>query len=129
MGVHSVGFDALIKDLETLPARAKPAFRQVMKRAGGNIKDDWKDRWRSMPHEHLPHLVKNIAYQVKEKGDVLSLTVEPRPHSLQARLASFIEYGTLTSGPHPGGEPALEKETPNLLYWLQKVGEDLLEEQ
>jgi HK97 gp10 family phage protein len=129
MGATAVGFDALIRDLESLPERAPKAIRQVMKRAGGNIKDDWKARWTAMPHRHIPHLVRSIAYQVTEKGNTFSLTVEPRPHALQARLASFIEFGTLTSGPHPGGKPALEKELPNLTHWLQKVTEDLLAEQ
>lgn len=130
MGVSSVGFDALIKDLESLPERAPKAYKQVMKRAGGNMKDDWKARWTAMPHKHIPHLVRSIAYQVEEVGThTFRLTVGPRPHYLQARLAPFIEFGTLTSGPHPGGKPALDAELPKLLAWLEKVTQDLLEEQ
>ena len=130
MGVHAEGLDEWIAVLDSLPQRADRAFIPVMKRAGGNIKDDWSARWTAMPHSHIPHLVRvsALSYDTDKVGWTYSVEVGVRAERLQARLASFIEFGTLTSGPHPAGQPALEAEVPNMEYWAAKVAGDLLEE-
>ena len=57
MGVTVSGMDGWLADLDSLPERADKAFIPIMKRAGGNIKDDWSARWTAMPHAHIPHLI------------------------------------------------------------------------
>lgn len=130
MGVQVHGMREWLDDLETLPERADKAFKPVMVRAGVQIKKDWIARWFGMPHRHIPHLVKpnSIGFDdPKADGFVYSIEVgvtSPRP---QSRLASFIEYGTETSAPHPGGLPALEAEAPKMSDAAEQVAADLLE--
>ena len=129
MGVTVSGMHDWLADLDTLPDRAPKAFLPIMKRAGGNMKDDWSARWTAMPHSHIPHLipVQAFSYDTSQKGNTYSVEVGVRGERKQARLASFIEYGTLTSRPHPGGMPALEAEAPRMAVYAEKVGADLLE--
>jgi hypothetical protein len=129
MGTRITGMDEWLNALKTLPARAPEKFKAVMGQGGNNIKKDWSARWTAMPHEHLPHLVKlsSFQYEVTQHGNTYSVDVGVKGHGLQTRLASFIEYGTLTSRPHPGGQPALEAEAPRTAEWAQKAAEDLLD--
>lgn len=129
MGVTVTGMDEWRADLDSLPERADKAFVPIMKRAGGNIKDDWSARWTAMPHSHIPHLVRvsALSYDVDTKDFEYTTEVGVRAERLQARLASFIEFGTLTSRPHPAGMPALEAEAPRMAGWAERIGADLLE--
>jgi hypothetical protein len=129
VGVSVSGMDGWLRDLDTLPERADKAFVPIMKRAGGNIKDDWSARWSAMPHAHIPHLVRvsALSYDVDSRSGKYSLEVGVRAERLQARLASFIEFGTLTSHPHPAGQPALDAEAPRMAEYAEKVGADLLD--
>lgn len=127
MSVEVEGMREWLGDLEKLPERAVKAFRQVTSKAGFNMKDDWHARWQGMPHEHIPHLVKLIGYDLTDDGWNFTVTVGVTDHRLQSRFASFIEYGTLTSGPHPGGQPALDAEAPRMAEYAAKVAQDLLE--
>jgi hypothetical protein len=130
MGVKVTGMDEWLRDLETLPERAPKAFSQVVKRGGIQIARDWRARWRAMPHKHIPHLVyKGIDFDdVEQNGSTFSVEVGIDPKNKQAFLADIIEKGTLTSGPHPGGIPALEAEAPKMAEYALKVAVDLLEE-
>lgn len=128
MGVRVEGMDDWLATLDELPEKAKKAFNGVMLHAGLNIKDDWTARWRAMPHEHIPHLVKLInSENPTNDGFKFSVVVGVLEGRLQARLASIIEYGSLTSAPHPGGLPALEAEAPRMAEYAAKVAQDLLE--
>jgi hypothetical protein len=131
MGAHVTGMDSWLRDLQTLPERADKKFIPVMKRAGGNIKDDWAARWLAMPHAHIPHLTRKSAfsYDTDKKGTTYSVEVGVRSDRLQARIATFIEFGSPTSRPHPGGMPALEAEAPKMAEWAAKVATELLEEE
>ena len=129
MGARIVGMDEWLAALKTLPERAPEKFKKVMGQGGNNIKKDWSARWQAMPHEHLPHLVKlsSFGYEVTQKGWTFSVEVGVKPHRLQTRLASFVEFGTLTSRPHPGGRPAIEAEAPRTAQWAAKAAMDLLD--
>lgn len=131
MGLRVNGMDKWLEVLETLPERAPKAFRDVVKRGGVQIKKDWQRRWReaSHPKGHIPHLIRNVGFDdVDEKGSTFSVTVGVQSGREQTRLAPIIEYGSLTSAPHPGGVPSLEAEVPNMEYWAAKVAAELLEE-
>jgi hypothetical protein len=128
VSVRVTGMREWLDDLETLAERAEPKFKAVMGQAGMNMKADWKAQWEGMPHAHIPWLVRNIGYDVPPpKGFTFTVEVGITPHRPQSRLASFIEFGTLTSGPHPAGMPALEREAPRMAQWAEKVAADLLE--
>ena len=128
MGVRITGMDEWREILETLPERAKDKFGRIMGQAGLNIKKDWSARWSAMPHEHLPHLVRlsSFGYEVDERNFTFSVNVGVKSGRLQTRLASFIEFGTLTSRPHPAGEPALHAEVPRAIPYIEKAAEELL---
>jgi hypothetical protein len=129
MGLKVTGMDAWLRDLETLPERAPEAFRKVTSRAGVQIKLDWKARWNAISHVgHIPHLIRNIGYDLSQKGSTFSVTVGVAPGRLQSRLASFIEFGTLTSAPHPAGQKALDTERPKFERAALDVAVELLEE-
>jgi hypothetical protein len=130
MGVTVTGMNGWLEDLDTLPERADKAFPPIMAKAGFNIKDDWSARWSAMPHAHIPHLVtvRAFSYDVDPKtAPKYTVEVGVRAEREQARLASFIEFGTLTSHPHPAGLPALEAEAPRMAEYAEKVGADLLD--
>lgn len=127
MGVTVRGMAEWLAVLDSLPERAPKAFRPVVSRAGVQMKLDWRGRWQGMPHAHIPHLVRALGYDTSERGMVFTVEVGVDARKLQARLASFIEYGTLTNRPHPGGLPALEAETPRMASAAEQVGVDLLE--
>jgi len=128
MGVRIEGMDEWLADLEALPERAAKKFSAVMLHAGLNIKDDWTARWKTMHHAHIPHLVRLInSENPTNDGWTFKVVVGVLEGRKQSRLASFIEYGTLTSGPHPGGQPALEAEAPRMAVYAEKVAVDLLE--
>jgi hypothetical protein len=129
MGLHVSGLDDWLADLDSVPERAPTAFVAVMRRSGGNVIDNWAARWAAMPHAHIPHLARKgaFSFDVDRKGQNFALEVGVRSKWPQARIASFIEFGTLTSGPHPGGMPALEAETPRMTQALEDAAADLLE--
>lgn len=128
MGVEIEGMDDWLRTLETLPERAPKAFRQVASRAGVQMKLDWRSRWQGMPHRHLKHLVRGIGYDLTEDGSTFSVEVGVDPTNRQAFLSKIIEYGSLTSGPHPGGQPALDAEAPKMADAALQVAAELLEE-
>lgn len=128
MGVSVSGMDEWLDDLKTLPERAAKEFRQVTSKAGLNIKTDWRHRWTTMSHRHIPHLVpRSIGYDLSEDGMTFSVEVGVAEANLQAFLAEIITYGTLTSGPHDAGTPALETEAPKMAAAAEKVAADLLD--
>lgn len=128
MGVKITGMDEWIRDLDTLPERAPKKFKGVISRAGVQIKLDWRGRWQSMPHKHIPHLVRGIGYDTSEKGNTFSVEVGVDPKNRQAFLAKIITYGTLTSGPHNAGQDALDTEVPKMERAALDVAVELLDE-
>lgn len=131
MGMRVQGMDSWQRDLSTLPERAEKAIKPVMSRAGVQIKLDWKRRWTAAGSPtvgHIPHLIRAVGYDLSQKGWVFKVVIGVNPSHMQSRLASFIEYGTLTSAPHPAGQESLDAEVPKFLAAMEKVAQDLLEE-
>jgi hypothetical protein len=129
VGVRVTGLDEWIRDLETLPKRAPEAFRPVMKRAGQNMKTDWRTRWEAIRHEptHLPHLPRGIGYDTDDDGVTYGVEVGVNPANAQAFLAEIIEYGTLRTAGHPAGVAVLEAEVPRAQAAVEKAAADLLD--
>jgi hypothetical protein len=126
MGVTIRGLDEWIRSLETFAERSEKVFPKVLGQGANNIKKDWIAAWTSMPHSHIPHLVRNIGYETKEKAPVFSAEIGVRPNRLQSGLASIITYGTLTSGPHDAGQAALDAEEPRYVEHVADAYVDLL---
>lgn len=109
---EAFGLRELVSDFHKVPEQAPPEARRVVSDSLSNISVDWKARW-SHFRESLPHLAASIDQEVHQDADGAHGEVGPHKHKPQGRLGSFIELGTRTSGPHPGGFPASEAEEPN----------------
>ena len=99
---------------------------KVISKGALNIKNDWRDRWTG--YKHIPHLPHAISYDVDRHEDTVEAEIGPVRGELQAGLASYIEYGTPTSGPIPGLHPATDAEEPRLTRELADLGKRLLVE-
>jgi hypothetical protein len=128
LGSSVSGMDEWLRDLRTLPERAPKAFRGVMSRAGVQIKLDWKRRWSEVTHPqgHIPHLIRGIGYDLSETTTRFRVTVGVASNNRQAFLSKILEYGTLTSAPHPAGQLSLDAEVPKMEKAVGQVAEDLL---
>jgi hypothetical protein len=130
MGVRVTGFDELLADLESLPARAAPAFRRVVAKGAVNIKMSWRRRWSPIaraPH-NAPHLARGVGYDTSERGGVhFEAEIGVHPANPQAPLAHFPEFGSVRNAPTPGGAPALDEEEPRFVRAVAEVAEELLD--
>jgi hypothetical protein len=124
VGVVVTGLNEFIGMLGTYPARADKAFRQVSSRAGMNIKEDWLRRWQTMPHAHIPHLVRSVGYDLSARNFAYTVEVGVARTNRQAFLAEIIAYGTATSGPHDAGLQRGQAEAPR----AEKAAVDVLEQ-
>ncbi len=91
------------------------------------IKKDWQRRWTG--YAHLPHLPRAISYDVVG-SDALGYVrgvVGPDRLKEQGGLGHYIEFGTITSGPIPGGLPAHATEEPKFVNAMGDMAEKLLD--
>jgi hypothetical protein len=72
-------------------------------------------------------LIRNIGYDLSEKGFVYSVEAGPKAGTLQSGLAAYISFGTLTSAPHDAGQHAVDVELPKMERAAAQVAEDLLD--
>lgn len=121
------GLDRLVATFESADRRVLPEAEKVVGKGCGNIKKDWKARWRNLTAlRGLPH---TINYDVVLHGDTVIGEVGPdHRRGGQSTLAHIPEYGMARKNtrPHPGGRPALEAEAPKFERALGDLGEDLL---
>ena len=136
MGLEVQGMQEWQEVLSTLPDRAPNAFRAVMRKAGANIKDDWWFRWDAIRNvhgqTHIPHLLakgrRGLGFDESDQDGVYKIVAGVPETNRQAFLAGIIEFGSQTSPPHPGGEPAIEAETPRMARYALDLAAKLLEE-
>lgn len=99
-------------ELSTAASRTLPEVAKVVGQGANNIKKDWRRRWSGMPH--IARLPYTIGYDVFTLPGSVKAEIGP-DHSknrLQGPLANIIEFGSPTSAPIPGGQPALDTESP-----------------
>lgn len=126
--VTVTGLDDLIRDLESLPARAAEKFPGVVSRGALQIKADWKRRWTPVgraPH-NLPHVARGIGYDLDRSGTQYSAEIGVARTNPQASLAHFPEFGSIKNAPLPGGAPALRTEAPKFVRAVADLAEKLL---
>lgn len=110
--VRVTGLREFEAELSAAASRALPEVEKVVGMGCNNIKKDWRKRWSGMPY--IARLPYTIGYDVvtlpgKVVGDVGPDHSKSR---LQGPLANIIEFGSPTSAPIPGGQPALDTEAP-----------------
>lgn len=129
MGVTVTGLDALIHDLERVPAEAARKFPRVVGRGALNIKNAWRRRWSPIgqaPHD-LPHLRRGIGYDTRERPTYTYAVIGINPLNPQAPLAHFPEFGSINNPPMPGGLPSLLEEEPRFVNAVADAAEQMLE--
>jgi hypothetical protein len=129
MGVKVTGLDALIRDLEQVPAKAPDKFGRVIGRGAMNIKAAWKRRWSPVgaaPHQ-LPHVARGIGYDTTERATYFFADIGVSKRNPQASLAHFPEFGSINNAPLPGGSPSLREEDPRFVKAVGDAAIELLE--
>lgn len=113
--------EKLIIQMRTLPRDVRSQAHDILTHSSKRIVSDWRLRWQG--HPHIPHLPRAITFDVNERDPgVFTAEIGPDKHrALQGRLGSFIEFGTRTSGPIPGGLPAAAAEEPHLIREVERI--------
>jgi hypothetical protein len=125
MDVIVEGLTELLAAFAKAEAEVEDKTERVIGFGCNQIKKDWKRRWSG--YAHLPHLPRAIDYDVDSAGGVVTGEVGPNRGMLQGRLGVFIEFGTPTSAPIPGGLPAHEAEEPKFVNAMGDMAEKLLD--
>jgi hypothetical protein len=123
-GVRIVGLDKVIVEFELAAAQTIAGVEAVVGKGANNIKKDWASRWRGM--KHVPALPRSINYDVFTTPGHIQAEIGPDLNRPQGPLGGFIEFGSDTSAPHPGGAPALDAELPRFEAAMIALTERLL---
>lgn len=126
MKFETDGLDDLAADLNKAARDIRPQVAKTTGMACNNIKKDVQRRWSGIPH--LPHVPRSITYTVTTRaGDVVG-EVGAEHERRQGKLAWVLEYGTPTSAPRPGFNPAADKEAPVWATFVEKVAAEALDD-
>jgi hypothetical protein len=123
-GVRVVGLDKLILEFDLASAQTIAGVEAVVGKGCLNIKRDWQSRWKGF--KHVPALPYAISYDVFTTPGHIQGEVGPDINKRQGALGGFIEFGSDTSAPHPGGAPALDAEMPRFEAAMLALTERLL---
>lgn len=113
MRVSEHGLDEVIHSFEQAGARMPEGAHDKVTDALKNIRDEWKHAWTGR-FAHAPRIERSISYEMTSKsGFVISGVVGPVDSPVnQGFLGRILELGAEHSGPHPGGYPAADRESP-----------------
>jgi len=125
MEVIVTGLTEILAAFAKAEAEVDDKTQRVVGFGCNQIKKDWRRRWTG--YAHIPHLPNAITYDVDSAGGVITGEVGPERGMLQGRLGVFIEFGTPTSGPIPGGLPAIDTEEPKFERAMGDMAEELLD--
>lgn len=125
MDVIVTGLTELLGALAKAEAEVGDKTERVVGFGCNAIKKDWKRRWTG--YAHIPHLPRAISYDVDSAAGVITGEVGPDRLKMQGGLGSYIEFGTINSGPIPGGIPAHAAEEPKFVRAMGDMAEELLD--
>jgi hypothetical protein len=104
--------DRVIAEFVRAGSELPEGARAVVSKAALNIKTEWRKSWAGK-FDHAPQIHRSIDYDLHKKGFKITAEIGPRDEPVfQGFLGRILEFGSLYSGPHPGGIPAAEAETP-----------------
>lgn len=119
MGSDTSELQRLIADVKAIPYECETQGYNIIDDSSFRIKSDWQARWTG--YRHIPHLPRAIRYDITVANHVVTSEIGPQPGRYQARLGSFIEYGTRTSGPIPGALPAFAAEEERFVHNITNI--------
>lgn len=124
MRVDDSELAALQADLGNVADELMPEVKKVTERGASRIQRGWADRWSG--HPDIKHLPRAIDHDITKKPYAVDAEIGADRRRLQGVLAHLIEFGTLTSPPIPGGQPALDAEEPRYVAELERAAMKVL---
>jgi HK97 gp10 family phage protein len=111
--------DILAADFTRRGLMAGVNVYRVTERAARNVKETARQELSGSTR--MPHLARTITYDIDIQGTQIVAEVGPERGG-QGSLGHIREYGTATASPQPFMAPAFDKEVPNWLDHLGRVG-------
>lgn len=111
----------LATDMETAAAAAAPKARNILRRAGAEIREAWHESAREFPSKTLARREHyDISFDMRGTNANGAIVTVGSPDPLLA----VIEYGSVNHSPHLYGSKALEAAVPGVekaLSWIDGV--------
>jgi hypothetical protein len=116
--------DRLAADLLLAGHAAGSEVQAVVAKGALNIKNDWREGWSGLAH--APALPAAISYETTVHVGDISAEIGPDKDKRQGALGNLLEFGTATSGPHPAGQQALDREEPRFIAAIEALAARLI---
>lgn len=124
--VQAEGFNELSRVLADASSQAPEEAKKIAGKGALNIKTDWRRRWSGLAH--APALPYAITYDVRASGTYVEAEIGPDKAKRQGALGNLLEFGSIKNAPRPGGSPALDREGPRFVKYLEDLAARLIEE-
>ena len=120
LDVDLIGMDAVADDFARAGLLIGTKVMAVTAVAARNTRDDARAFAAGM--SHLPHYPRSITYDVAVEGGQVVGEVGPDKDLPQGPLGNVLEFGTANNPPYPHLGPAFDRELPNWLDQLERLG-------
>lgn len=119
-------FDRLAVDLGEVEDDYGKNAAKAMVVASRNVKDDWRDSARGLPH--APSFPASITYDIKTfrgfGSSVIQGEIGPDKERAQGALGNLIEYGSVNNAPMGLGHGALQREEEDFVKGITNASAD-----
>lgn len=114
----------LAADLAEAGVLAGPRALGVVTRGSLNVKNEARKLAPSGPY--TPRYPASITYDVTVERDRIVGEIGPDKDLPQGALGNLLEYGTARDAPHSHLGPALDREGPNFVEQVERLGGEIL---
>lgn len=119
--VDTSQLDALVADLEKIPAEKRKEFRKVVEKGALNIKNAM--RADAAGHRTFPHFPSSISYDMTAE---FKAEIGPDKSRVQGALGNLLYFGTSRSGGVLDINGPIAREAPRLEDFAADVAADIL---
>lgn len=116
--------DNLVADLQRASVLAGPRARAAVSRSARNVRDGARKLAPSGPY--TPSYPSSITDDVLMEGDRIIGEIGPDKDRRQGALGNVLEYGTAKHAPQAHLGPALDREIPDFVAAMTKLGGQIL---
>lgn len=109
--------DRIATDLGTAGVRATSRVVDVTRKGAVNIRDDARDMIDGLAH--APQYPASITFSMDFTGGVVAADIGPDKDLPQGALGNLLEYGSVNNPPHQHLGPALDREGPDYIDYLE----------
>lgn len=110
--VEILGLQAVVANLEAVPARLAVNVRTAVQITSRKIRDDARSRIAG--HRYLPAYPYSITYDTTYTAEGVMGEIGPDKGRAQGPLGNIVEYGTSKNAPIPHLGPALDANADDL---------------